>query len=566
MILAIVPVLLITLLIGARGVAAMRTTSDFLVASRRISPTVNAAAVSGEYLSAASFLGVAGLVVKDGVGALWYPVGFAAGYIVMLAFVAAPMRRTGALTVPDFAEARLGSPALRRLAAVIVLVIGLLYLVPQFTAAGQVLAAVGGSPYWLGVVIAGAAVSITLALGGMRAATYVQAFQFGLKLLLFIVPAIWLVLHVGPSTRANALEPVEFTRFTVATPVEFRLDTELTLTEPTHASIGGHPQQLLAPGRYTAEAGSTWVFAAGAAVPRVGTGQPPGGEEWARPLLDPGGYPVLATWSVLVATVLGTMGLPHILVRFHTSADGRGARRTAAITVGMLGVFYLFPAIYGLLGAVLLPQLYLSGGTDTVVVALPATVDQGWAGTTFTALLTAGAFAAFLATSLGLLLAVSGALAHDLVPGTLRRLRFTPLVAALVVVLLALPAERLDVGVLVTSAFAVAASTFCPLLVLGIWWPRLTAQGALVGMVVGLICSAGVIAVDLFLGAPPGLIDIVLGQPALWSVPLAFATMVLVSLRGRPPAWAAAAMLRLHLDENRSGSTTTDDFSPPRTS
>jgi cation/acetate symporter len=553
-ILAIVPVLLITLLIGARGVAAMRTTSDFLVASRRISPTVNAAAVSGEYLSAASFLGVAGLVIKDGVGALWYPVGFAAGYIVMLAFVAAPMRRTGALTVPDFAEARLGSGRLRRLSAVVVLVIAFLYLVPQFTAAGQVLAVVSGSPYWVGVVIAGAAVSITLALGGMRAATYVQAFQFALKLVLFIVPAIWLVLHVGPSTRANALAPLEFT-FPVATPVQFRLDTELTITEPTRVTIADHPQQLLGPGRYAAQEGSTWLFAAGAAVPQVGAGQAPGGEEWARPLLDPGGYPVLATWSMLVATVLGTMGLPHILVRFHTSPDGRGARRTAATTVGLLGVFYLFPAVYGLLGAVLLPKLYLSGGTDTVVVALPAAVDQSWVGTMFTALLTAGAFAAFLATSLGLLLVVSGALAHDLVPGTLRRLRFTPLAAALVVVLLALRAERIDVGVLVTSAFAVAASTFCPLLVLGIWWPRLTAHGAIVGMVVGLISSAGVIGVDLILGAPPGLAAIVLGQPALWSVPLAFATMVLVSLRGTPPAWAAAAMLRLHLDENRSGST-----------
>ncbi|GAA1327317.1 cation acetate symporter [Pseudonocardia xinjiangensis] len=566
MILAIVPVLLITLLIGARGVAAMRTTSDFLVASRRISPTVNAAAVSGEYLSAASFLGVAGLVVKDGVGSLWYPVGFAAGYIVMLALVAAPLRRTGALTVPDFAEARLGSRRLRRLSAVVVLVIAFLYLVPQFTAAGQVLAVVSGSPYWVGVVIAGAAVSITLSLGGMRAATYVQAFQFALKLVLFIVPAIWLVLQVGPVVRADALEPVEFTRFPVATPVEFRLDTELTITAPTHAAIAGHPQQLLTPGRYAAEGGTTWVFDAGAPVPQVGTGRPPGGEEWARPVLDPGGYPVLATWSMLVATVLGTMGLPHILVRFHTSADGRGARRTAAITVGLLGVFYLFPAIYGLLGAVLLPELYLSGGTDTVVVALPATVDQSWVGTMFTALLTAGAFAAFLATSLGLLLVVSGALAHDLVPGTLRRLRFTPIAAALVVVLLALRAERIDVGVLVTSAFAVAASTFCPLLVLGIWWPRLTARGAIVGMVVGLISSAGVIGVDLILGAPPGLPAIVLGQPALWSVPLAFATMVLVSLRGTPPAWAAAAMLRLHLDENRSGSAATDDFCPPRSS
>jgi Na+(H+)/acetate symporter ActP len=548
---AVVPVLLVTLLIGARGVAAMRTTSDFLVASRRISPAVNAAAVSGEYLSAASFLGVAGLVVKDGVGALWYPVGFAAGYIAMLALVAAPMRRTGALTVPDFAEARLGSSGLRKLSAAVVLVIGCLYLVPQFTAAGQVLAVVSGSPYWVGVVIAGAAVSITLALGGMRAATYVQAFQFGLKLVLFIVPAVWLLLQVGPDTRRDALEPVEFSRFAAATPVEFRLDTDLTITEPTPVSIAGGAARSLAPGSYAAEAGSTWVFGAGAAVPQVGGG-PPGGPGWARPLLDPSdaGYPVLATWSVLVATVLGTMGLPHILIRFHTSADGRGARRTAAITVGLLGVFYLFPAVYGLLGAVLLPELYLSGGTDTVVVALPSRVDSGWAGSLFTALLTAGAFAAFLATSLGLLLAVSGALSHDLVPGTLRRLRFTPIAAAAVIVLLALPAARLDVGVLVTSAFAVAASTFCPLLVLGIWWPRLTAPGAVVGMVVGLIASAGVIGVDLVLGSPPGLGAILLGQPALWSVPLAFATMVLVSLRGRPPAWATTAMLRLHLDES----------------
>src|SRR5205823_12906918 len=136
------------------------------------------AAVSGEYLSAASFLGVAGLVVKDGIGALWYPVGFTAGYVAMLVLVAAPMRRSGALTVPDFAEARLASPGLRRLAAVVVLVIGALYLVPQFRTSGLVLSVISGTPYWVGVVLAGAAVAATLALGGMRAATYVQAFQF----------------------------------------------------------------------------------------------------------------------------------------------------------------------------------------------------------------------------------------------------------------------------------------------------------------------------------------------------------------------------------------------------
>jgi len=549
---AIALVVLATLLIGARGVAAIRTTPDFLVASRRISPTLNAAAVSGEYLSAASFLGVAGLVLKDGVGALWYGVGFTAGYIAMLALVAAPMRRTGALTVPDFAEARLGSAGLRKLSAVAVLVIATLYLVPQFKAAGLVLTVVSGTPYWVGVVVAGAAVSVTLALGGMRAATYVQAFQFGLKLLLFIVPAIWLVLQVSPDTRREALAPVEFTRFDHPTPVVFRLAVELTITEPTPVTISGQPPRLLQPGHYTAATGTTWTFAEGAAVPGVDGALPPGGERWSRPLLDPdaAGYPLLATLSVLVATVLGTMGLPHIIVRFHTSADGRGARRTAAITVALLSAFYLFPVVYGLLGAVLLPELFLSAGTDTVVVALPARVDTGWAGSLFTAMLTAGAFAAFLATSLGLLLALSGAVSHDLLPGaTVRRLRLTTLGAAVFVVALALPSPHLDVGVLVTSAFAVAASTFCPLLVLGIWWSRLTARGAAAGMVVGLVASAGVIGAGFFLAPMPGLAAILLGQPALWSVPLAFVTMVLVSLRGVPPAWANAAMLRLHLDE-----------------
>ncbi|MHA6796501.1 sodium/solute symporter [Pseudonocardia bannensis] len=550
---AIIPVVLATLLIGARGVAAMRSTSDFLVASRRISPTLNAAAVSGEYLSAASFLGVAGLVVKDGVGALWYPVGFTAGYLLMLTLVAAPMRRSGALTVPDFAEARLGSAVLRRFSATVVLVIACLYLVPQFTAAGQVLTLVSGSPYWVGVVVAGAAVSITLALGGMRAATYVQAFQFVLKLMLFIVPAIWLILQAGPDTRREALAPVAFTHFGQETDVDFRLGTRLAVVEPTAVRIDGGPAEVLVPGVYTVPGETRWSFPAGARVPEIRGAVVPGSGPWQRPLLDADstGHPLLATLSVLAATALGTMGLPHVLVRFHTSPDGRSARRTAAITVFLLGTFYFFPAVYGLLGAVLLPELYLSGATDTVVVALPARVDPGWTGSLFTALLTAGAFAAFLATSLGLLLAVAGAVSHDLVPGTLRRLRLTAPVAAGVVVLLALPAARIDVGVLVTSAFAVAASTFCPLLVLGIWWPRLTLRGALIGMAAGFVASAGGMGAGLVAGLEPGLPSLLLAQPAIWSVPLAFATMMLVSLRGDPPPWAESAMLRLHLDETR---------------
>jgi Na+(H+)/acetate symporter ActP len=549
---AVAPVVLITLLIGLRGVAAMRTTSDFLVASRRVSPLLNSAAVSGEYLSAASFLGVAGLVVKDGIGSLWYPVGFTAGYIAMLVLVAAPMRRSGALTVPDFAEARLASPALRRVAAVVILVIGGLYLVPQFRTAGLVLSVVSGTPYWVGVVIAGAGVATTLALGGMRAATYVQAFQFVLKLVLFIVPAIWLLAVVGPAVRHDAVHPVEFTRFTHDTTVTFRVGVTLDVSEQT--TVRSNDTDLtLAPGPWQVGENTRVTFPANASVPEVRGAPLPGGDGWQRPLVDlqHAGYPLLGTWALLVSLMLGTMGLPHVLMRFHTSPDGRAARRTAALTVGLLSLFYLFPGIYGVLGRVLVPHLYLTGATDTAVVALPAQVDQGLAGTAFTGLLTAGAFAAFLATSLGLVLVVSGAISYDLLPGGLRRLRITVFGASAVVVLLALIAIRLDAGVLVTWGFTVAASTFCPLLVLGIWWSRLTVAGAMTGVLAGLLGSAGAIVATLF--GPPlhGWLAILVAQPAPWTVPLAFVTMIVVSLRGRPPSWAQAAMLRLHLNEER---------------
>ncbi|MDR7299918.1 sodium/solute symporter [Haloactinomyces albus] len=553
-VLAVAPVVLMTLLIGLRGVAAMRTTSDFLVASRRISPLLNSAAVSGEYLSAASFLGVAGLMVKSGVGALWYPVGYTAGYVAMLVLVAAPMRRSGALTVPDFAEARLASPALRRLAAVVVLTIGGLYLVPQFRTAGLVLSMVGHTPYWVGVVIAGVTVSTTLALGGMRAATYVQAFQFCLKLVLFLVPAVWLLLQAGAATRHDAVHPVEFTHFTHDTPVVFRTDVTLQIHTDTTVRTPHGDTIVLQAGTQRIAAGRTLIFPAGTPAPETRGGTAPDDPDWQRPLLDlhGTGHPVLSTWGVLMATMLGTMGLPHVLVRFHTSPHGRAARQTAALTVGLLSVFYLLPGIYGALGRVLMPHLYLSGATDTVVVALPAQVDSGWVGTLFTVLLTAGAFAAFLATSLGLLLVVSGAISHDLAPGGLVRLRSTVIAAAAAVVLLALPAAGVDAGILVTWAFTVAAATFCPLLVFGIWWSRLTVAGAISGVLVGLLGSAGTIAVALF--GPPlaGWPALLVAQPALWAVPLAFTTMAVVSLIGQPPPRSAAAMLRLHLDPSRS--------------
>ena len=198
--------------LGLYGVRFARTTSDLFVASRAVTPWWNAAAISGEYLSAASFLGIAGLEMKLGAGALWLPLGFTAGYVALLLFVAAPLRRFGAYTISDFAEARLGSPRLRVLAALVVLGIAGFYLVPQLKGAGLTLGAVTGAPYWVGVVLVGLIVAINVASGGMRGITYVQAFQYWTKTFAIALPACLLLMYLGGLPERAALFGAELPR------------------------------------------------------------------------------------------------------------------------------------------------------------------------------------------------------------------------------------------------------------------------------------------------------------------------------------------------------------------
>jgi Na+(H+)/acetate symporter ActP len=478
---AVALVTLATVAIGAYGLRFARTTSDFLVASRAVSPRWNAAAISGEYLSAASFLGVAGLVLKDGVDMLWYPVGFAAGYLALLLFVAAPLRRSGAFTLPDFCEVRLSSRRLRALATAFVLFIGWLYLVPQLQGAGFTLETVVGAPYWVGVVVVGGVVTAHVALGGMRAITFVQAFQYWLKLTALALPAVFLF-------------------------AQWRGDGQPAVAGPADL-------------------------------------------DWLLP--DSGG--LFATYSLILATFLGTMGLPHVLVRFYTNSDGSAARRTTLVVLGLVGLFYLFPAVYGALGRVYTPELLVSGRTDTVVLVLPGAALGGLAGELLGALVAAGAFAAFLSTSSGLLTSVAGVLSTDVLGrGSVRDFRLAALIAGFVPMVLALRISGLNVSTVVGLAFAVAASSFCPLLVLGIWWRGLTAPGAAAGILAG--GGAAVTAVLwTVVGLPaPDWMQSLVRQPAAWTVPLAFAVMIGVSVftRHRVPAGVGGIMLRLHAPDS----------------
>ncbi|MEU2610793.1 cation acetate symporter [Micromonospora sp. NPDC007271] len=534
---AIVAVTLVTVGIGFYGLRLARTTSDFLVASRAVSPTWNAAAIGGEYLSAASFLGVAGLILKYGVDVLWYPVGFAAGYLALLLFVAAPLRRSGAFTLPDFCEVRLGSRRLRKLATVFVIFIGWLYLVPQLQGAGLTLSTVAGSPYPVGALLVAVVVTANVALGGMRAITFVQAFQYWLKLTALAVPAIFLALQWQADARP-AVTPPDGPAFRAATTVV--VEHRATLTFPDGGVREVRP-------------GDRLDFATGDPVPQV-SGTAIDATDWLLPATagkdDQG---LFGTYSLILATFLGTMGLPHVLVRFYTNPDGAAARRTTLVVLALVGLFYLLPTIYGVLGRIYTPQLLVTGQTDAVVVLLPeAALGHGPAARLLAALVAAGAFAAFLSTASGLLTSVAGVISTDVLGrGSVRGFQLATVIAGGVPAVLALNVSGLDVSEVVGLAFAVAASSFCPLLVLGIWWRGLTDLGAAAGVLVGGGAAIGAVLLTV-LGPPlTGWPATLTTQPAAWTVPLAFTVMVAVSMatRRRLPADVGVTMLRLHTPE-----------------
>ncbi|MBD3942654.1 cation acetate symporter [Microbacterium sp. NEAU-LLC] len=470
-------------LIGFYGLRVSRTTSDFYVASRTVRPWWNASAIGGEYLSAASFLGVAGLVLLTGSPGLWFPIGYTAGYLMLLLFVAAPLRRSGAYTIPDFTQARLESTGVRRVTSVLVIVIGWFYIVPQLQGAALTVRITTGMPAWAGSLAVAVIVAAVVMAGGMRSITFVQAFQFWLKLTALAVPAVVILIVVAggvPGIVAHA------------------------------ASIDPFP----------VEAG-------------------------------PAGLDVYRTVSLMVALLLGTLGLPHVLVRFYTSPDGVAARRTTVIVLALLSAFYCFPTVFGLLGRVFAPDLAESGQADALVLMLPGRLVPGPAGVLLTALVIAGAFAAFLSTTSGLVVSLAGVISQDMLGGSVRGFRIAAVLATIVPLVVALATESSGLAGSVGLVFAFTASTLCPVLLLGIWWRGLTARGAVAGMLVGGSLSAAAI----FGGGMPAAwapgIRPLLEQPAAWTVPIAVAVIVVVSRTDRrgTPRGADAFLARLHTPE-----------------
>jgi cation/acetate symporter len=540
-----------TFAIGLYGVRLARTTSDFFVATRAVGPIWNASAIAGEYLSAASFLGIAGLLFKEGAAVLWYPLGYAAGYLVLLLFVAAPLRRFGAYTIPDFAAGRFSSQALRIQSALVVLVIGWFYLLPQMKGAGVTFRLLTGAPYAAGVVLVGVLVTLAVAMGGMKGVTYVQAFHYWTKLLAIGVPAGVLLAVFGLANGSQTPFADGLPTFPDRTEVAFPSETHLEVAEAIEVTVDGVSETWVE-GPVTVPARAIVVFEEGSAVPAPAD-VTVDGISWTLPFPDSSVWSLVAAISLLTATMFGTMGLPHILVRFYTNRDGRSARRTAVGTLALVGVFYMFPWVYAAIGRVWDPGLYVTGDTEVVVLAVPRLIGGG-AGSFLGGLVAAGAFSAFLSTSSGLLVSVAGALSHDLVGSfiptspdktRLNLFRVAAVLAGGVAVGLGMLVRPFEINVLVGWAFAIAASAFCPLLILGIWWPRLTKSGAAWGMALGAILSTTAILITM-IAPQTGWVGALLAQPAIVTVPLAFSTMILVSLRTRPPRNVESLLLKMH--------------------
>ena len=555
----------VTIWMGFRSAKTSKSASDFFVAGRSVSVGWNASAISGEYLSAASFMGIAGMVMSAGYDALWYPVCYACGYLFLLLFIAGPLRRFGAYTIPDFAEGRFDSPLFRRIAVCFVLFIGFFYTMPQMKGAGVTLSYIlPGLPYWVGVVVVGAVITLNVALGGMKGITLVQAVQYWIKMFAISLPIFVLLSIYGGYGKNLSLNE------TAAPPaIERSVDAIEHARKPLPEKAPKDDQWIAPFGPLTTKAAK----AAGLS------------EEESRPLS------LIYTYSLIIALVCGTAGLPHILVRFYTNPDGVAAKKTTMWVMILIGVFYVFPPVFGVLGRNFMPELYNatgSKGLDKVVLELPTLLGKGdIMGSVLSGITCAGAFAAFMSTFSGLLVSMTSAVAHDIYGRMLKpdstpaqRMRMFKIAAIVVgglAMLLGTQVELLDINFMVGQAFAIAAASYFPLLFMSAWWRGMTMRGAATGMlgggVLALACvtltsvsdiiakngqaaalKAGTTwspnALSIFWQEHP-LLRILAEQPAIWTVPTAILLMVIVSkaTRSQVPSDARMKMLVLHAPE-----------------
>jgi cation/acetate symporter len=495
----------VTLVIAVSAAGANRTTTDYYAGGRAFTGRQNGIAIGGDYLSAASFLGIAGAIALDGYDGFLYSVGFLVGWLLVLLLVAGPLRNTGRYTTADVLDLRLKAVPVRAAAATSTLTVSLFYLLAQMAGAGGLVSLLLGVHSGAGqdvtVVVVGLLMIFYVLVGGMKGTTWVQ-----------IIKAM--ILAVGAAT------------LTVWVLAKTGFSLSGLLQHAAASSPAG--TAVLGPGlKYGASTTSRFDFI-----------------------------------SLSLALVLGTAGLPHVLMRLYTVPNAQEARRSVVWTVWMVGLFYLFTLVLGY-GA-----MWLVGGRQ--IVAAPGAANSAvpllafkLGGTLLLGIVAAVAFATILAVVAGLTITASASFAHDVYTGVLRRgdadtgeevrvARVTAVVIGIVAVIGGIFAKDIDVAFLVALAFAVAASANLPSILYSLFWPRFTVRGALWSIYGGLISSVGLIIFSPVVsgnagpaaGGVPSLISdphvnfafFPLDNPGIVSIPLAFFLGWLGSVTDRQPA------------------------------
>ncbi|MTD31277.1 cation acetate symporter [Planomicrobium sp. YIM 101495] len=469
-----VTIVAMTLVITYFAAKRTKSASDFYTAGGGLTGWQNGMAIAGDYLSAASFLGIAGAIALFGFDGFLFSIGYLVAYLVVLFIVAEPLRNLGKYTLADMINARFDAKKVRGAAALSSITIVIFYMIAQLVGAGALIQLLFGIDYLWAVILVGVMMTIYVLFGGMTATSWVQI----IKAILLMLGTVILSFLVLKNFNFNILEM--FAQMKTATP---------------------HGEAYLNPGvRYT--------------IP-------------------------LDTISLMLALVLGTAGLPHILMRFFTVRDAKTARSSVMWATWIVGLFYVMTIFLGFGAAAFV------GSTDIIAtnaagnMAAPL-LAQALGGDILMSFISAVAFATILAVVAGLVLSGASAFAHDIYGQIIKKgnvsereqmlaARYASLGVAIFSILLAVFAQSLNVAFLVSLAFCIAASANLPVIIYTIFWKRFNTSGAVTAILTGLISALVLVTLSPSVMSPEVGAAILVGDPifpltnpAIVSIPLGF--------------------------------------------
>jgi cation/acetate symporter len=607
--------------LGLSFYLARRTTSaaGYYAAGGNIHWFTNGIAFAGDYLSAASFLGICGMIATAGYDGWMYSIGYLAGWIVALFLVAEPMKRLGKYTFTDALDSKFNSKAIQLTAAISTLLVSVFYLIPQMVGAGVLVQPLLGLPHWVGVCIVGVVVTIIVATAGMASTTYVQFFKGALLLIMSTVVVISVLVRGLSTTPADnngnpyhdfktlhatsameISEPgyaviegkdsafgeagfvklakdgqqtvwhvqedpqggylLEETLFTAELPSGTKLYNGAEKEDGKFFPVG-HIKELRVDGQEVAQTGPVGPFAYLSALKdstivlwgkkyimdgetkyTVYYQKPTPGARVLRPGLkfkvdNATGTEKFNFISLMVALFCGTAALPHILIRYYTVPSQAAARKSTIVAIAAIGFFYVLTLFLGM-GAM------TSGVINMTDNNMSAPLLALSFGVFLFAVISSLAFATVLGTVSGLIVAASGAVAHDLMDnflgmkmsdtGKVRAGKIVAIAVGAIAIYLGIIFEGMNVSFLVGWAFAVAASANLPAILMLLFWKKTTAQGIAASILTGLVSSLGLILIspDMWVryGLLPSDAPISFNSPGLISIPLSFIALVMVSL------------------------------------